>query len=236
MASNIGRSTYEILDTKGQAELWPRLFAGLTTQESTVSTQQSSAQAYFRYVYRNEHQKLHRGIGKYLLQRQNHGLSHQNVADLAAFVWSHSRLPKSELVDSLRHEAESLLPLLTSEQWQQTLDLVVRLAFFVNARDDYGEGKEGIAATPCTWRMDQNIRQFVSEALPGSKWTPQGRESLLRLKTGFTVPNMVSICGLRLHYTSSLQDHLKLTFVDGHKTLQVFPYKSCLVALVQAKE
>ncbi len=110
----------------------------------------------------------------------------------------------------------------------RSIDLSIRLWLMLNVR-------EGLL-TPQTptiqWDDRSTLRDFVVRQFPRAKWQPTARES--RLDPYFTAANMVRICGLKLDWTDSLEDHLRLD--RRVKTLRVFRYKFCLSAHLDTSE
>ena len=83
------------------------------------------------------------------------------------------------------------------------------------------------------WDDASTLEAFVSGLFPPSMLDLTPKDA--RLDPHFTAANMVQICGLRILWTDSLEDHLRLD--RKALVLRVFPYKACLLAyLVQVRE
>jgi hypothetical protein len=78
------------------------------------------------------------------------------------------------------------------------------------------------------WDELAPLREFLSSLLPIAKWDLGAKER--RLDPYFIGANMVDICGLKIDWTTSWEDHLRLDHVG--KILWVFPYKRNLEALL----
>jgi hypothetical protein len=109
-----------------------------------------------------------------------------------------------------------------------TIDLSLRLWLMVNVRCP-----ESKFLTPSThslkWDDTTTLRQFIVKQFPRRKLDLEPKHS--RLSHMFTVGFMVKVCGLKIEFTSRLENHLRL--VRRHKTLLVYPFKACLTGHLQ---
>ena len=75
------------------------------------------------------------------------------------------------------------------------------------------------------WQNDCTLEDFVALQISPSNWSLEARES--RLDPFFMAANMVRICGLKLKWTESVEDHLRL---DRRAEVPwVYLYKNCFV-------
>lgn len=108
------------------------------------------------------------------------------------------------------------------------IDLSLRLWLMVNVRCP-----DSRFLTPSTssveWDDTTTLRQFIVKQFPRRRLDLEPKHS--RLSHVFTVGFMVKVCGLKLEFTSTLENHLRL--VRRHKTLLVYPFKACLTGLLE---
>lgn len=115
------------------------------------------------------------------------------------------------------------------EDWaiNRSIDITIRLWLQINVRDtlfrDSGKGVPDVQ-----WDELQTLTEFLSSLFPVAKWELGAKER--RLDPYFTGANMVEFCDLKIDWTTSLEDHLRLDRV--RKVLWVFPYKRNLQALL----
>ena len=111
----------------------------------------------------------------------------------------------------------------SQEDLNRCIDLGIRILTMINVREQCFALQ--MPKTPSfEWDDYSSLPQFIEDLfkcpikeLPGhDRW----------LQSSFTVANMDSICGLRVEWTQSLEDHLRLD--RSVKTLRVFPYRGFL--------
>ena len=102
------------------------------------------------------------------------------------------------------------------------IDLSLRLWLMVNVRSP--ESKSPTSTYSIEWDDLTTLRNFIAKQFPRRKMDLEPKHS--RLSHMFTVSFMVKVCGLKVEFTSRLEHHLRL--VRRHKTLLVYPFKSCL--------
>lgn len=84
-------------------------------------------------------------------------------------------------------------------------------------------------ATCVEWDDTTTLRAFVEGLFPHSRWVVTAQTS--RLGPHFTAAFMHRVCGLKIKWTTSIHDHLRLDRCE--KLLSVFPYKCYLQALIE---
>jgi len=114
----------------------------------------------------------------------------------------------------------------------RAIDIGLRWWLMLNLREEEFRGL-GSGRPSFQWDDKTQLRSYVSELFPRSKWQLDRKES--RLAPEFTVAYMHSVCKLRVRWTSSLEDHLRLQIRD-EKILWIFPYKACLVAWLHGRK
>ena len=87
------------------------------------------------------------------------------------------------------------------------IDLSLRLWLMLNVRDS--RSRLQAPQTPLiTWTDHASFENFITQSFPRSRWQIDPKDSLLH--PSFTAAFMVEVCGLRLEWTESLADHLRL--------------------------
>ena len=113
------------------------------------------------------------------------------------------------------------------ESWNRCIDLAIRILLMLNVREP-----QYALQTPQTpvvqWNDEATLLSFVTKQFACSTKFISGRDR--RVHPLFTVANMASICGLRVEWTQSLEDHLRLD--RRAKVLRIFPYKKCLLSFL----
>lgn len=109
----------------------------------------------------------------------------------------------------------------------RSIDLALRLCLMLNINElQYRSLRH---PTPCLgWGEEEPLQQRVEHWFPCSRWDMNPKES--RLDPYFTAANMATVCGLKVQWTTSLQDHLRLD--RRQKMLRIFPYRNFLQALL----
>lgn len=107
----------------------------------------------------------------------------------------------------------------------RSIDLALRLWLLFDVRDVRYQSLRPLS--PCVqWRSHETLDMFVASLFPTSCWDASPKES--RLNVHFTAVAMVDICGISIHWTSSLPDHLLLD--RKRRVLSVLAHKSVLEA------
>jgi hypothetical protein len=112
--------------------------------------------------------------------------------------------------------------------FDRSIDITLRLWLQVNIRDD----DSGLGGPKVRWDETTTLTEFITSLFPVADWELGAKER--RLDPYFTGANMVGVCGLKIAWTNSLEDHLRLE--RREKVLWVFPYKCTLQALLSQAE
>jgi hypothetical protein len=182
-------------------------------------------QAYFDY-YIKELELLRTGISEETWQTK--GLAANTYEDIF-YVVNILR----ENGDSRRPEIRSLLqsrfPLSDDLGLDRSINLAIRLWLMINTQEpEFGGIRH--EATCAQWDDDTTLRTFLSGLFPHSRWQITAQSS--RLGPHFTAAFMQRVCGLKIEWTTSLHDHLRLD--RRRKALKIFPYKCHLQALIES--
>ncbi|KAK5089311.1 hypothetical protein LTR70_007108 [Exophiala xenobiotica] len=105
--------------------------------------------------------------------------------------------------------------------------LRVWLLIIFRAREDESLGAN---RPSMEWPENASLKDTLDQVVAIS--TTELTLNQRRFSPHFTVANMVSICGLRIEWASTLDDHLYLD--RQHKVLRVFPYRDWLLIKVEA--
>lgn len=109
------------------------------------------------------------------------------------------------------------------------VDVCLRIWLMINFRpaDEAGVG----GGRPCIeWRNDTPLALLLEDLFPKS--TTDLTLTQRRLKSNFTAACMVNVCGLKVRWTVSLEDHLRLD--RQQKVLWVMPHREYLWEQSQA--
>ena len=110
----------------------------------------------------------------------------------------------------------------------RSINLAIRLWLMINTQEpEFGGIRH--EATCVQWDDETTLRTFVQNLFPKSRWKITAQSS--RLGPHFTVAFMQRVCGLKIEWTTSLHDHLRLD--RRRKALKIFPYKCHLQALIE---
>jgi hypothetical protein len=151
--------------------------------------------------------------------------THDDLLIIAKVLRENAHCKKSEIRAKLRECDE----LDDGEDWafDRSIDITIRMWLQINIRDvlfrDSGKGVPDIQ-----WDELATLTDFLSSLFPVAKWELGAKER--RLDPYFTGANMVDICDLKINWTTSWEDHLRLDRIG--KILWIFPYKRNLQALL----
>jgi len=219
--SNVDDDLVKALNESACVEIWEMLF------KPSGQKFPESRQPYFAQLYSDEQLRLKGGLKEGNRKAEQLAIkAHRDILDIVEILKTNKNQKKSYTVAELKIKYKNN----NEDQINRSIDLALRVAFLINARAVEEKGANP-SAQSLPWKTDQTLEQFFREILPPSTWKPQGKETLSRLNARFTAAFMSEICGLKLEYTSSLQEHLRLDWSDGQPVLRVFPYKACLYAL-----
>ena len=128
-----------------------------------------------------------------------------------------------------RHQLEQKLSVqfngAASDCRARSVDLALRLWLLVNVCDVQYQSLR--PQSSCVqWNSDETLDACMTNLFPTSRLDVSPKES--RLDVHFTAVAMVDICGITIHWTSSLPDHLLLD--RRNRVLSVFAHKNVLEA------
>lgn len=200
-----------------------KAFFGALFEEEKVEIFRS----YFEY-YIEELELLRSGISEETWQIQS--LASQTYEDVFHVVEvlrcnGGSRRPKIRQLLKSRFEKSDVLGL------NRSINLAIRLWLMVNVQEPRFEGIRHQASC-VEWDDETSLREFFRELFPQSRWTVTARSS--RLGPHFTAAFMHRVCGLKIEWTTSLHDHLRLD--RQRKALKIFPYKCHLQAMIDCHQ
>ena len=178
-------------------------------------------EAYFRY-YESEIAMLQ--FGSSPLSRQSTNLAAKTHGDIL-YIARILQQCGSETRSAVRRSLQTRFPDAKDIALNRSIDLTIRLWLSINVREDAFRALS--PQTPALgWDDVSTLQDFLLGLFPRAQWHLLARDG--RLHPYFTVANMIKICGLRLEWTDSLEDHLRLD--RRHKILRVFRHKCCLTA------
>jgi hypothetical protein len=196
-----------------------RVLFGPTFQLSSLGIFQS----YFEYYVEELHLHQFATSPQAQLAANLDVQTHEDVLPIVSILRGNLDTKKSDLRELLRKEFVGR----DDRRLDRSVDLAIRLWLMVNLQEP--EYQSLRSQTPCIqWEEGTTLRVFSEKLFPHSRWKITAKES--RLHPYFTAVNMVRICGLKVEWTTSLEDHLRLD--RRRKALRVFPYKCCLQAML----
>ena len=181
-------------------------------------------QSYFDY-YTEELKLLYTGISEDTWQAKSLATKvYEDIFYIVNILRQNGNARRADLYPPLR------LRFLTSEDscLNRSLNLAIRLWLMINAQEDQFGGIRH-EVTCVQWDNESTLDEFVQSLFPKSRWPISPQAS--RLGPYFTAAFMQNVCGLKVEWTTGLQDHLRLD--RRRKALKVFPYKGLLQALVE---
>jgi len=223
-------STTETISTQTELTRRPgsrleigRAFFGDEFKEDKIDKFRS----YFEY-YIEELELLRSGISEETWQIQS--LAAQTYEDIFYIVEilrnnGTSRRPKLRKLLKLRFPHSGEIGL------NRSINLAIRLWLMINVQETCFEGTRH-QATRVEWDDEITLREFFQELFPRSRW--QITASSSRLGPHFTAAFMQRVCGLKIEWTTSLHDHLRLD--RQRKALKIFPYKGQLQAMIECHQ
>ena len=184
---------------------------------------------YFEY-YREEMDLLYKGISKKAWQATKIPIeTHDDIFHIVDLL--RGRDNRDILRPELRQRLSLRFCSSDDEALNRSINLAIRLWLMINAQEpEFRSLRKG--ATSIQWDDQSTLSAFLRSLFPNSRWdiTPQSN----RLGPQFTAVFMQRICGLKIEWTPSLHDHLRLD--RQRKALKIFPYKGHLQALVDSSQ
>ena len=158
--------------------------------------------------------------------RQIQSCSHENLREIFQELEKSPHKTKNEITKSLSTQ----LPSFDDAGWDESLNLVCRIGYLLNARPE--DSKMTTPEPALTWEDNVTLDNWIGHQFTKSEWRLTSRES--RLHPKFTAAFMVRVCGLQLYFTNCIADHLYLD--RRNKLLHVFRHKACIEARLHDAE
>lgn len=148
--------------------------------------------------------------------------SHAQLLEVLRLIKAHPNRTRAEARTHLRAQC-SWNCNSPDKYLDATIDVCLRIWLMVNFRPANEAGVGG--GRPCIeWRDDMPLKQLFRDLFPRSRTDLTLTQR--RLKAQFTAACMVNVCGLKVRWTSSLEDHLRLD--RQQKVLWVMPHRGYL--------
>lgn len=196
--------------------------------ESLIHYEQSVFESFIAY-YNDEILQLEFGPQN---ERQSAKLAlstHGNLIEVVQVLGRNRNRTRPELRRLL---SDSIFPNAGKQQLNRTIDVTLRLWLMINTRESQLKPSSRLHRPCLEWNDESTLSGFLSGSFPKPRWELSAREG--RYDPRFTAAFMTKICGLKIGWTTSLEDHLRLD--RRTKTLWVFPYKPFLQMLLQTDE
>jgi hypothetical protein len=183
--------------------------------------------SYFAH-YRRELSRMHSSIS--CIQTATIGLaakSHEDIIYILKLLLEHQQMTKRDLKEklSIRFSGSDAFAI------DRSVDLVVRLWLMVNVRDILEPVRTPHKVAIC-WDNDQSLLDMIDTQFQTPSLHLDSKTS--RLHPSFTVEKMEQVCGLKVGWTDSLEDHLRLDLT--RKQIWIFPGKELLVKHLEASK
>jgi len=182
----------------------------------------------FLNFYREEVRQFDFGVLPALLRDHGNVIrSHQDVIYIAEILRLNQDKTRAD-VRSLLNGHQRHFESVQNDNINVAIDLTLRLWLMLNVRSP--ESKLVMPLNPSIqWNDTKTLREFVAQQFSKEKLHLEPKDC--RLSHLFTASFMVKVCGLKLEFTSRLENHLCL--VRRHKKLLIYPYKACLMGYMQ---
>lgn len=191
------------------------------------TARQSVWDSYFAH-YNRELSRMQSGIS--CIQPIPIGLavkSHEDVIYIVQFLLEQRHTTKSDLKERLSIR----FPGANEFAIDRSVDLVVRLWLMLNVRN-VDEPVRTPHKVAIHWDNDQSLLDIIHTQFHASSSVLDSTKS--RLHPSFTIATMVQVCGLKVKWTDSLEDHLRLD--PRKKEIWIFPGKDLLMKHVIASK
>jgi hypothetical protein len=174
---------------------------------------------YFWY-YKVESQRLQFGLS--IQQWQSSALAattHEDILCIVDVLSSKRDLRRPQIRDQLRER----FPEAGGQAINWSIDLALRLWLMLNVRDE-AFSLHAPQTPSIQWDDWTTLLDFVEHQFPTATRSYERRN--MQFDHTFTAVNIVRYSGLRIEWTTSLADHLRLD--RRRRVLRIFPFKHCL--------
>lgn len=176
-------------------------------------------QPYIEYCH-EELRMLRTGLSQQIWQSQK--LAVKTLEDIACVVnvlQQHQHCIRPDI----RHLLLRHLPQASTAELDRSIDLALRLWLMLNFQEsDYETLRH--EASCVQWDERSTLCERIDKLFPKARWDVSSSTS--RLGSHFTAVFLTRVCGLRLEWTTSIHDHLRLDRDKrGKAILRIFPYK-----------
>lgn len=187
----------------------------------------SQDRAYTRYCA-EELSLLCKGVAQETWQSQ--AMAVKTYADLTTVMRLIQQSPHLSRPE-IRHELLKMFATATVAGLNSSINLALRLWLMINFQETRFETLRH-QATCIEWNESSPLHARVAELFPTARWDVSAATS--RLGPHFTAVFLTQVCGLKIEWTTSICDHLRLDRYSG--TLRIFPYKSYLNHLLASDQ
>src|SRR5947207_8348470 len=108
----------------------------------------------------------------------------------------------------------------------RSMELTLRLWLTLNIRSEAtAVGPVQAHVSTVEWDDDVSLDQLVQAQFTPSQYSPKGRNA--HIDPAFTAAYLKNICGVKIHWTDNLADHLR--FDRERRVVDVYQHKICLI-------
>jgi hypothetical protein len=150
--------------------------------------------------------------------------SAQDILDVVEIIANSRTVARATVYENLQQELGSF-GTITKDDLDECIDLAIRIWLMLNVRKAILDRAQTAALQ---WRDDESLDQFVKRLFP------EPAINLIlnipnRVEYEFNAINIQIYGRMKIRWTTSLEDHLRLRFEDHGRVLRVFPYKAWLI-------
>ena len=147
----------------------------------------------------------------------------QDIIEIIGKIVKSRGCSREEISEELRKERFAASS--TLAEVNKSIDLAVRILLMLNTTEADLDLPQTVALQ---WRNHESLSGFVDRLFP-----QPANEFLLnvpyKIDHEFIAVNIVKFAKVKVRWTTSLEDHLRLRFEGGGRVLRVFPYKAWLI-------
>lgn len=187
----------------------------------------SEDRAYAKYCA-EELSLLRKGVAQETWQSQ--AMTVKTYTDLNAVMRLIQQSPHLSRPE-IRCELSNTFATATVAGLNSSINLALRLWLMINFQDIRYQTLRH-QATCIEWNESSTLHARVAELFPKARWDVSAATS--RLGPHFTAVFLTQVCGLKIVWTTSICDHLRLDRYSG--TLRIIPYASHLSHLLTSDQ
>lgn len=157
--------------------------------------------------------------------------THADMLNTLGVLRECREVDRKEMRDQLRERLDKPKSHVSDYALNWAIAVTLRLCLLVNIPDE--GNRNAVGHSPIVeWKEEEKLDEFLKSLFPAPEWVPTPEES--RHDANFTAAFMVDVCGLKIRWTDSLQEHLR--FNHRRRKLAVFSHKKYMQALLKSPQ